>query len=176
MTAMILLVAFGFVVLLLIGLAGAVVLISKNQAAPSQAAPSQSEVFPFRKKQYLLSKGERAFFDVLSVAVGDEMFIFCKVRLEDLLYLPKGTPGRQGWSNKVRQKHVDFVLCDHQSISPLLVIELDDASHQREAQRKRDADKDKALQAAGLPIRRVPARSSYDPRQLANLIQKALQS
>ncbi|MEM1098698.1 MAG: DUF2726 domain-containing protein [Planctomycetota bacterium] len=46
----------------------------------------------------------------------------------------------------------------------MLVIELDDASHDRESAQARDAVKDRALDAAGLPPLRVPARRSYDPR------------
>jgi hypothetical protein len=58
----------------------------------------------------------------------------------------------------VRQKHVDFLLCDREKVGPVLVIELDDASHQREDVRERDGAKDAILQAAGLPILRVTER------------------
>ena len=128
---------------------------------------------PFRRRDYLLSKAERAFFDVLQRAVKEELLIFAKVRMEDLVWLPKGTRNRQGWQNKVRQKHVDFVLCDASRIGPVLVIELDDASHKRDEARARDGDKDRILEAAGLPLVRVRAKGSYDVRELAELIERS---
>ena len=93
----------------------------------------------------------------------------------DLVYLPKGVENRQGHMNRVMSKHVDFVLCDRQNIAPVLVIELDDASHQREDRKERDAFLDKALAAASLPILHIPAKRSYSPKELAELIQQKLQ-
>lgn len=142
--------------------------------ANAAGQPKGADIYPYRKKDYLLSKAERVFFDALLSAVGDRLFIFCKVRMQDVLFLPKGTTERQSWLNKVRQKHLDFVLCERQSIGPVLVIELDDSSHQREDARKRDAFKNKSLQDAGLPILRVNVQKSYDPTQLAELIQQAV--
>ena len=125
---------------------------------------------PFLRRDYLLSVAERSFFEVLLLTVGGEFHVFVKVRMEDIVYLPKGTQNRQAWLNKVRQKHVDFLLCDRQKVSPLLVIELDDASHEREIVRDRDEQKDSILRAASLPILRVAAGRAYDTRELRQAI------
>jgi very-short-patch-repair endonuclease len=50
-----------------------------------------------------------------------------------------------------------------------LVIELDDKSHRLESSRQRDAFKDAAPQAAGLPIQRVPV-GRYDLAWLSGRI------
>jgi very-short-patch-repair endonuclease len=124
---------------------------------------------PFRRADSLLSPAERTFFDVLRQGVGREFHIFVKVRMEDVLTLPEETLNRQTWGSKVRQKHLDFVLCEPQSMCPVLVIELDDSSHQRADARARDAVKDAILEAAGLPILRVTARREYVVRELREL-------
>lgn len=49
-------------------------------------------------------------------------------------------------------------------------IKLDDASHDREGRQERDAFVNQALQTAGLPLLRVRARGTYDPRELADVI------
>lgn len=54
--------------------------------------------------------------------------------------------------NKIKAKHVDFVLCDSIQIQPLLAIELDDRSHQRKDRQDRDIFVDKAFRSAGVPI------------------------
>jgi len=107
---------------------------------------------PFLPAASLLSPAERSFFEVLRQCVGQEFHIFVKVRMEDVLSLPDGTLSRHSWSGRVRQKHLDFVLCDRERICPVLLIELDDSTHQRADVRARDAVKDEILEAAGLPI------------------------
>lgn len=129
---------------------------------------------PYKKRDYLLTPAERSFYEVLRGITQDQVHVFPKVRLLDLLYLPKGTEDRQAHMNRIQSKHVDFVLCDLQNVRPLLVIELDDASHEREDRKQRDAFVDQALEAASLPILHVPARHTYAPKELADLIEAKL--
>jgi hypothetical protein len=117
---------------------------------------------PYRRKDWLLSAAERSFFGVLIEAVRDRYFIFAKVRLVDLVWLPKETESRQSHLNRVLSKHVDFVLCDRDSVRPLLCIELDDASHGRADRKERDTFLDAALNAAGLPLLHVRASKAYN--------------
>jgi hypothetical protein len=137
-------------------------------------APAPDKL-PYRKKDYLLTAAERSFYEVLRSIAGDQLEVFAKVRLLDLVYLPKGTENRQSHTNRVMSKHVDFLLCDREKLSPLLVIELDDSSHEHDDRAQRDAFVDQALGAAGLPILHVSAKRSYVPKELADLIQAKLQ-
>jgi very-short-patch-repair endonuclease len=105
----------------------------------------------------------------------DQLIVFPKVRLADLVYMPKGTADRQTHFNRIQSKHVDFVLCDREKIRPVLVIELDDASHEEEARRDRDTFVDASLSAAGLPILHIPAQRSYIPAELAAAVHQKLQ-
>ena len=129
---------------------------------------------PYRKKDYLLTAAERSFYEVLRSILGDQLDVFAKVRLLDLVYLPKGTENRQSHTNRVMSKHVDFLLCEQQNVSPLLVIELDDSSHERDDRAERDAFVNGVLGAAGLPILHVAAKRSYAPNELAEMIQQKL--
>ena len=143
----------------------------KNLLGKRTPAP---DTLPYRKRDYLLTAAERSFYEVLCNIVGNQLEVFAKVRLLDLLYLPKGTENRQSHTNRVMSKHVDFLLCDREKLSPLLVIELDDSSHERDDRAQRDAFVDEALGAAGLPILHVSAKRSYVPKELADLIQEKL--
>jgi len=53
--------------------------------------PGAVKTLPYRKKDYLLSKAEKSFYEVLRATVATEWSIFAKVRLLDLLWLPRGT-------------------------------------------------------------------------------------
>lgn len=139
-------------------------------------APAAPTALPYKRKDFLLTQAERSFFGVLSEAVKDRYLIFAKVRLADLVWLPKGTESRQSHFNRVQSKHVDFVICDRASIRPLLCIELDDASHDQASRQTRDAFVDSALLAAGLPFIRIRAAKAYNVAELRQQIDGAVSS
>ena len=64
---------------------------------------------------------------------------------------------------------LDFVICDKSS-NPICVIELDDKTHLRESAKTRDAKKDKALGAAGIPIIRIKVEDLPTAAQLPKLL------
>jgi len=130
--------------------------------------------WPYRKTDHLLTPAERSFFGVLGQAVDSDLYIFAKVRLSDLLWLPQSTRDRQAHLNRIQSKHVDFVLCDSATTEPRLLVELDDSSHQRARRRSRDAFLDEAVRRAGLPILRVQAKRSYAAAELRQLISSLL--
>jgi hypothetical protein len=134
--------------------------------------PATAVILPYRKKDYLLTAAERSFYEVLCSVLDGQLLVFAKVRLADLVYMPKGTPNRQTHFNRIQSKHVDFVLCTRDKLSPVLVIELDDASHEEESRRDRDTFVDAALTADGLPILHIPAQKSYVPADLAAAAQQ----
>jgi Protein of unknown function (DUF2726) len=125
---------------------------------------------PYQKAERLLTPAERTFYDALRKAIDGRWSILAKVRLGDLLEVPYGTMNRRLYRNKIDRKHVDFVLCAAHDFAPLLVIELDDSSHDRWDAQRRDAVKDAALRAAGLPLLRVDVAGTYAPAELRERI------
>lgn len=134
------------------------------------AEPEPASALPYRRKDYLLTKAERAFFEVLQGCAGGDFLIFAKVRLADLVWIPGGTESRMSFQNRIHSKHIDFVLCSRDAVRPVLAIELDDSSHERESRRARDEFVDATLNAAGLLFLRVPVRARYDAAELRTLI------
>jgi hypothetical protein len=130
--------------------------------------------WPYHKTDHLLTPAERSFFGVLGQAIDNDLYIFAKVRLSDLLWLPQGIKNRQSYMNRIQSKHVDFVLCDSATTEPRLLIELDDSSHQRASRRSRDAFLDEAVRRAGLPILHIPVKRSYAAAELRQLISSLL--
>jgi len=128
--------------------------------------------YPYDQKIYLLTKAERAFFGVLCQCIAPEQQIFSKVRLEDLIYVRKGTEERQGYRNRIKSRHIDFLICDKTYVRPLLAIELDDKSHNTQRAIKRDTFVDGALESAGLPLLRVGAARTYDASLLSRTIRE----
>lgn len=128
---------------------------------------------PYRRRDDFLSPAERSFFGVLQQVIGDRGVLLAKVRLADLLFVPKGD-GDTGFRNRISLKHVDFVLCHPKTIQPLAAIELDDSSHSTAKQQEKDQFQDEAFAAAELPLLRFTARRQYDPRQIATRLEPLL--
>jgi hypothetical protein len=118
-----------------------------------------------------LTPTEQAFYQVLQSAVPIGLQIQLKVRLADLVRVAPNHPQWQAHWNRIQAKHVDFVLCTRTTLAPVLVIELDDPSHQRVDRQQRDAFVDTVLQTSGIPILHIPTAPRYDPAQLAAQIQ-----
>ena len=116
-----------------------------------------------------ITPAEQSFYGVLIRVVGDRGHILAQVAINQLLFFPgnRGTPGRLAWQNKVKQRSIDFLVCDRRTLRPLVAIELDDASHDAPDRQRRDAEVDRLFAAAGLPLVHVRAARAYDTRELA---------
>jgi very-short-patch-repair endonuclease len=139
-----------------------------------RSLPRNAARSPYRLREQLLSAAERSFFGVLRQSVDGDQQVFAKVRLTDLLLVPQGVKNWQAHQNRIQSKHVDFVVCDNATTKPLLVIELDDSSHERARQKARDAFVDEAAGHAGLPILHVAVKRSYAAAELRQLISSVL--
>lgn len=71
-----------------------------------------------------------------------------------LCFRPWPEPRRK---NRISRKHVDFLLCDSQTMRPRVGVELDDSSHAREDRQTRDALVQQVFDAAGLALLRFRA-------------------
>jgi len=149
------------------------VLILAGYLLRTYSIPSGARL-PYKKRAPFLSAAERSFFGVLKGVAAGRYEVFAKVRIGDLLYVPGREEERQSYQNKIQAKHVDFLLCDQQALSPVVAIELDDASHRSARRRERDAFVNQAMNGAGLPLVRVPAQASYSPAELAARLDSAM--
>lgn len=134
------------------------------------SAAQETGVLPYKGRDYFFSKAERSFYEVLRRAMPKDYVLFAKVGLGDLLYIQRGTERWQAWRNRIQSKHVDFVLCDPKFLKPILVIELDDSSHDDPDREERDAFVDQALAAGGIPILHVPVAQAYNADELRRLV------
>ncbi|MDX1969771.1 MAG: DUF2726 domain-containing protein [Planctomycetaceae bacterium] len=128
---------------------------------------------PFRLRDGLLTPAELNFYRVLATVVGARAAICPKVRLVDLFAIEQPSQNK-GASNRISQKHVDFVLCDPSTFRFLCGVELDDTSHSRGRRKERDELVDGVFAAAGLPLFHIPAKSSYSPAELRGLLDSLL--
>ncbi|MBI5957525.1 MAG: DUF2726 domain-containing protein [Chloroflexi bacterium] len=132
---------------------------------------ARSPEFPYHLRDNFLSPAELSFLGVLRTTVNGRAVICSKVGLGDLFWVKSDDQSRfRIYTNKIDRKHVDFLVCDVATMRPLVGIELDDKSHQREDRRERDEFVNKVFQAAGLPLIHIQAKRAYSTTELGAML------
>lgn len=132
--------------------------------------PVSNFMYQYERKNFLISKAEHEFFDILIEILNNKYYIFTQVHLPTILeHKLKGQNWRGAFSH-INQKSVDFVICDKDYLRPLLVIELDDMSHNREDRKERDKDVEEILASANLPLLRIKNSVSFEKEEITHLI------
>jgi len=118
-----------------------------------------------------LSANEREFLSNLDRVVGARYRVFAQVRLADLVDVEGPKTARFDMMRLVFAKSVDFVVCDRATLDPVMILEVDDRSHDVAERRRRDVLVDRVCAEAGLRLVRVRARFSYGESGLGQLLQ-----
>ena len=123
----------------------------------------KKEELAFQPREVLFSPAERSFLGVLEQSLDSGYRVFGKVRLGDIVKPAKGLSNsmRTTAQNKINQKHVDFVICKSSDLAVVMVVELDDKSHERDDRTGRDQFVDRALTDARIPIIHFSAQKGY---------------
>lgn len=138
---------------------------ASTRPAPNVSAAPQRRL-PYGRIDRLLTISEGDFYAALRQALPPGHLLFAQVRLAGLVRVqPWAQRDKTHWY-KIQAKCVDFVVCDERTFAARLVVELDDASHEREDRQARDAFVDEVLAGVGLPILHVRWQRSYDPAAL----------
>jgi very-short-patch-repair endonuclease len=146
----------GLIVLLLVVVVAVVVFLAFLKAKGQGGIGDQA--WPFYAKKPLSQPEQVLYFRLVQAL--PEHIILAQVQLSRLLGVKKGN-NYQAWFNRINRMSADFVVCNKDS-SIVAVIELDDATHQKEDRQAADAKKDKALASANVRVIRWQARAIPD--------------
>lgn len=126
-----------------------------NNYIKNKAAEDTAKKLPYKKK-LLLTKYEWGFYKELK-PIADELgyTVLAKIRVADLIEVTaKDHSEWQKYFNKISNKHIDFVLAKPENLQVILLIELDDNSHNK-TQKKRDDFINALYQKADYKLLRV---------------------
>ena len=134
---------------------------------------ADTQRLPYRLREPFLATTELALFRVLSQMVGKRYLICPKVSLNDVFYIVRPNENVH-FFNKFFRKHVDFLLCDPQTLVPAFGVEIVRSNSKNEA---RETDKfiEELFIGAGLPLVHVPSGEAYDPSDVVALFQLAME-
>lgn len=132
---------------------------------------SQAGSLRFSQKQFL-TPNELEFYRRLSTAVGDKFLIMCQVSMGALIDNGLRPTHPRYWEARLKfsSKICDYVLCDKKSLSPVLVVELDDVTHNRD----KDRNRDNFLALSGLRTVRFWSRNKPSPSHIREFIELEL--
>lgn len=123
------------------------------------------------KKNYFFTKNENLFYRTLvEVLKNENVVIFSKVRMVDVIEIPRKQENFMHYFNKMKAKHIDFLICDKEFFEPIYCIELDDKSHLQEKRVERDILVNEMFKKAGMPLIRIPAMKEYTVNEIKHLL------
>ncbi len=130
----------------------------------------------YRLKESILTPTEAEFFRCLEPCIPSSDYrLFTKVRLADIFDVNEDSGKNQAAFNRINAKHVDFLLCDAQTLVVVAGIELDDSSHTKHRAKKNDTFKDTLFESCKIPLIRIRAQRQYDPEAIVATIAQHLQ-
>ncbi|MDB5237924.1 MAG: hypothetical protein JWM46_194 [Candidatus Kaiserbacteria bacterium] len=121
-----------------------------------------------------MTNAEMTFYNSLGQAVGKDYRIFAQVHLPTIV--DHKVPG-QNWKpafSHINGKSVDFVLCDKDTLSTVLAIELDDKTHERPDRVERDTEVERILKQVGVPLLRIENGRDLSPEAIDGLVRESL--
>lgn len=156
-----------YIILILVIL---ILLLEKFIDKQQEISPTIPTELNYKKKNYIYTVTELKFYREL-IKITDELnlVVFPKIRLADIF---EHTDIKE--FNKIKSKHVDFLLCDKSNCKIRLAIELDDYTHNQGKSIKNDNFKNEIFKQAGLGLIRIKVSNSYNLEYIKEKIKESL--
>ena len=138
----------------------------------SISVKDQDERLPYRLREHFLSSPELALLRVLQKVVGHHYLICPKVALNDIFYVARPNENVHFFS-KFFRKHVDFLLCEPDTLKPALGIELVKPVTRNET-READQFMGELFLSARLPLVHIQSKEHYSEQELSKLFELAV--
>jgi len=128
----------------------------------------------YQKRRYFFSHQERKFYDALLNDLDDDLQVFAKVRIADIVWLTNEPKDKWQHLNRILTRHVDFLICDVRQQIPLVAVELDDSSHNRVDRQESDRFKDTLFAHVQMPLERFQIKDTYEPGEIGKRIRDSI--
>jgi hypothetical protein len=117
--------------------------------------------FPYVKVPLLTNAEMQLYHFMLNnLCQLDKISIFTKVRLGDLVQLDNRLTTDMKYFWKVSSKHVDFLICNKDTLDVICAVELDDYTHETQEAKDRDIFVMQTLETVGIKTVRIRIKIS----------------
>lgn len=110
--------------------------------------------FPYEPRPLLTDNEDRFYQALRPIADRCGLHLLAKVRVADFIGVCSGLEKTEygRFFSKIQAKHVDFMLSDPDTLEPVLLVEVDDSTHDTASRQERDDFLDGVYRQAGIPI------------------------
>ena len=135
----------------------------------------KNNTYSYTVKNVPMTFTEATFFRKLEDAVSERYYVFPQMHLSAFLsHTVEGQQWKYAFSH-INSKSVDYLLCDKTTLRPTYAIELDDYTHNTPTRRERDAEVERILKDAGLPLVRFRNKDVSEAEIIEALINTSKQ-
>lgn len=144
--------------------------VMSKKRAFEELASKDFSLDDYKLKERIMSDSEMGFYINLKKSLEDKFIVLSKVRIEDFIKVAEsGMPfgEKESLRNRIKSRHVDFLICDRETTKPLLAIELDGSSHKNSKRVERDKFVNELCESVNLPIEHVHVGDDFKEKSAA---------
>jgi hypothetical protein len=130
--------------------------------------------YVYSKRARSMTRSEADLYQLLMHNFAEKYNIFPQQHLSVFLNHTLAGQNWQGALSHIQRKSVDFLLCSKMDMRPLLAIELDDPSHEREDRRERDDVVEQICEQAKMPLLRLSDVYHRTPESIVSEVSETL--
>ena len=148
--------------------------VSNYYSSKNNSGEKIATSYHYKKKQRIMTDHEFAFYTILNDAVGGDYYILTQAHLSS--FIDHKVP-KQNWKaafRHINSKSVDYLLCNNQTLEPVLAIELDDRTHELEDRILRDKEIERIFTESSLPLLRMPSHGSLTNLELKQIVNERI--
>jgi len=138
----------------------------------STSLKNNEDRLPYRLRESFMSAPELALLRVLQNMIRQHYIICPKVSLNDVFSIVRPNENVH-FFNKIFRKHIDFLLCEPDTLQPAFGVELVKPIAKSET-READQFMQDLFLSAGLPLVHVPTNDRYSENDLAELFKLSI--
>jgi len=141
--------------------------IRKQTAIPTRA---EHRKFPFKKVASVLSGFQMDLYRMLVREAGDRYVVFPGVKLQYIVALSRKSKREVFYGNLLQSRFVDFLICDRETTSPFLAIQILEGDQQNDAEELTAH----VIGSADLPCLQLPVTKSLTPGELGQQMRQKI--
>lgn len=164
-------------VILLIVLTKLLISIQKTKK-PAQNSSSQKPLlkYNYKIKKSIMTTAEENFYKKLTSALHDNYIIIPQAHLSMIFDHTVYGQNWRGAFSVINGKSIDFLIIDRGTFQPLIGIELDDSSHERQDRQERDKIVNAIFKQTNLPLVRFKTGEWNTPDDINQKVLSLLES
>ena len=129
--------------------------------------------YKYRPKPIMTHREEEAFRYLVRI-FDQKFYVIPQVYLGSILNHEIKGQNWQGAFQHINRKSVDYVLLNKETLKVVCAVELDDRTHDSEKRQKRDAEVERILKGADIPLVRTRNLTNRNEREVIALFAEAI--